>query len=215
MTNTQHQRRQAVLLGIGFEAGLGGLAWLLGWLMNQPPLERFRWSIEDTALGVSASLPMLLIFLLLFHFPVGPFASIRQFGDEVVRFFFKPCKVLDLALISLTAGWGEEMLFRGVLQGAFSRWLGPWTGLALASALFALMHPISVVYILLVFLFGLYLGYLWMASDNLLVVVITHGLYDFLALVYLLRGSHPPSQPANSTKAAESTSCSSGPHTNS
>jgi membrane protease YdiL (CAAX protease family) len=33
----------------------------------------------------------------------------------------------------------------------------------------------------------LYLGWLWLASGNLLAPIITHGLYDFLALAYLTR----------------------------
>ena len=32
-----------------------------------------------------------------------------------------------------------------------------------------------------------YLGWLWLASDNLLVPIVTHAAYDFAALVYLLR----------------------------
>jgi membrane protease YdiL (CAAX protease family) len=36
-------------------------------------------------------------------------------------------------------------------------------------------------------LIGLYLGWLWLAWGNLLLPIITHGSYDFLALWYLLR----------------------------
>jgi membrane protease YdiL (CAAX protease family) len=79
------------------------------------------------------------------------------------------------------------MLFRGVLQGFAARWLGPAAGLVICSALFGLAHPITWTYGLVSAGFGLYLGVVWLASDNLLVVVIAHALYDFLVLVYLLR----------------------------
>src|SRR5262249_41277497 len=84
---------------------------------------------------------------------------------------------------------GEEMLFRGVFQAVFSRWTHPhaWIAIALASILFGLLHAITITYALLATAMGVFLGWLWMLSDNLLTVVITHGLYDFLALVYLLR----------------------------
>ena len=38
-------------------------------------------------------------------------------------------------------------------------------------------------------LIGAYLGLLWLLSRNLLAPMITHALYDFGALVYLVRGS--------------------------
>jgi membrane protease YdiL (CAAX protease family) len=83
------------------------------------------------------------------------------------------------------------MLFRGVVQGRLARWLGPWQGLAAASLLFGLLHPISLTYVLLAAAFGAYLGWFWMTTDNLLAVIVTHALYDFLALVYLLRRPRP------------------------
>jgi membrane protease YdiL (CAAX protease family) len=129
---------------------------------------------------------------------VGPLARIKQFCREVVRPIFAPCTLLDLALISACAGIGEELLFRGVIQAALSRPLGTGLGLAAASLLFGLLHPITPVYIVLAGLMGAYLGAVWLASGNLLVVIIAHGLYDFLILAYLVRGPapHPPAAPA-------------------
>jgi membrane protease YdiL (CAAX protease family) len=51
------------------------------------------------------------------------------------------------------------------------------------------MHMISATYAALCFLTGLYLGGLWLTSGNLLVPATVHGLYDFLALVFLLRSA--------------------------
>jgi membrane protease YdiL (CAAX protease family) len=50
------------------------------------------------------------------------------------------------------------------------------------------MHPITRMYVVLCVLVGLYLGWLWMVTDNLLVPIVAHGAYDFFALVYLVRG---------------------------
>jgi membrane protease YdiL (CAAX protease family) len=79
------------------------------------------------------------------------------------------------------------MLFRGVLQGFAARWLGPALGLVIGSVLFGLLHPITWIYALLAAGLGLYLGAVWLVSDNLWAVVIALALYDFLVLVYLLR----------------------------
>ena len=68
-------------------------------------------------------------------------------------------------------------------MGAF----GPWIGLLAAAFLFGLLHLLTPVYGLMAALIGLYLGWLWMASGNLLVPITVHAAYDFIALVYLVR----------------------------
>ena len=105
---------------------------------------------------------------------------------------FRECRLLDLAVISALAGLGEEMLFRGVVQQAVADWVdgerGIWVGLALAALLFGLVHMITPTYAVLAGLIGLYLGWIWIATDrNLLVPIVTHAAYDFLALVYLVK----------------------------
>ena len=97
--------------------------------------------------------------------------------------------MIDLLGISLLAGLGEEILFRGVLQEAFTGWFNVWVGVLMASVLFGLMHSITFTYVLLATLMGAYLGCVWLWADhNLLVIVLTHALYDFLVLLWLLRG---------------------------
>jgi membrane protease YdiL (CAAX protease family) len=188
-SSEQQQRRQAVLLGVLFEGGLAVLACVLGWLLGRSPLgDRFSWDVLDAGWGVAATVPMFLAFLVVNYLPLPPLARIRQFFDEVLRPLFQHCSLLELALISLLAGLGEEMLFRAVIQGALGDWLGPWWGLILASLVFGLLHAITATYVVLAFLLGLYLGWVWLADGNLLVVIIAHALYDFCVLVYLLRG---------------------------
>jgi membrane protease YdiL (CAAX protease family) len=53
--------------------------------------------------------------------------------------------------------------------------------------IFGLLHPITPGYILIAGLMGAYLGGLWMLNGNLLTVMVAHALYDFVALVLLLR----------------------------
>jgi membrane protease YdiL (CAAX protease family) len=179
------RRRDTMLLSIGFEGGLVVLAWLLGWLLGHPPLERIHASWRDAALGVAASFPLLLGLWLCVRWPIGPLRRIKQFSDEFIRPIFRPCTVFDLAIISLLAGLGEEMLFRGVIQGAIGGWLGDWAGVVIAAVLFGLLHLITPTYAVLATLCGLYFGLLVLLEDNLLVAIVPHGLYDFIALLYL------------------------------
>ena len=144
-------------------------------------------TVEAVVWSVVATAPMLVLFLLMTHFPVGPLKAIKDVVDDGIVPMFRESSWLELAVVSALAGIGEEMLFRGVVQEAISQKFGPWIGLVAASIAFGLAHPINKAYGVLAALIGLYLGGLWMMTDNLLVPMITHGLYDFLALVYLLR----------------------------
>src|SRR5262245_16144088 len=91
--------KRLVLFGVLFEGGLGVAACLLGWLLDQPPLADFRWDAGAAALGMAASLPMLLLFFLCLHWPIGPLARIRRITDEVLRPLFGSCTLLELALL--------------------------------------------------------------------------------------------------------------------
>src|SRR5206468_2566814 len=164
------------------------LAWVAGWLLDQPPLRGFAWEWRAALVGVLAALPMLGLFLVLLRWPVGPLERIKWFSERVLCPLLAPCSVVDLLGISVLAGLGEEMLFRAVLQGAFLRWLPVWGAIALASVLFGILHAITASYAVLAALMGAYLGWLWHQTDNLLAPVVAHALYDFVVLVYLLRG---------------------------
>jgi membrane protease YdiL (CAAX protease family) len=136
---------------------------------------------------------MLLIYFIFLRLPYRPVVRIRELVDEVLRPLLGSCTVLDLALLSLLAGVGEEMLFRGVVQPALGNWLGVWPALALASLLFGLLHPINLLYIVLASLFGCYLGWIYVISGNLLGPIVAHALYDFIVLVYVVRRPLPVS----------------------
>jgi membrane protease YdiL (CAAX protease family) len=58
------------------------------------------------------------------------------------------------------------------------------------------LHALTPTYALLAVLAGAYLGGVWLLSGNLLVVIVAHGIYDFVALLYLLRLTPPMRPPA-------------------
>jgi membrane protease YdiL (CAAX protease family) len=181
-----------IALAVLFEGALAPLAVFLGWLLEQPALGRFAWRAEDAAIGALAALPMLGLFWIGRVWPVGPFRSIKRFFDNEARPLLAGCTWPDLALIALAAGVGEEMLFRGVFQGALVRWLGPVPGLGAAGLLFGLLHPITLGYIAVAAVLGTYLGGIWLLNGNLLTAMVAHTVYDFVALVVLLRDDDEP-----------------------
>jgi membrane protease YdiL (CAAX protease family) len=174
-----------------FEAALAPLALALGWAVGQPPLAGFAWDEGAFHDGLLAALPMIGLLAAALRWPIGPLGQIKTFFERELAPAFDGCEWPDLALVSIAAGVGEEMLFRGVIQGALARLLGPWTGLALASVLFGLLHPVSLAYALTAGLLGAYLGLVWVASGNLLTVIVAHAVYDFFALRMLLRSRRP------------------------
>ena len=174
-------------MAVAFEFGLGILGWLIGWLAGVPLLEQFSSNLFDGLLGIAAAIPLFGIFLILVRSSAPALNGLRRSVREVIQPMFRGCGLIELAFVSVAAGVGEETLFRGALQAATGRWLGPIAALLLTSASFGLLHPLSKMYVLIAFGFGLYLGVCWLASGSLLVVVVAHALYDFLALAYLVR----------------------------
>ena len=179
------------LMAAVFEGSLLVVAIGLGWLLGTPPLRTFQFDLHGAALGVAATLPPLGLFWLCLKCPWRPLKEIARILDETLIPLFRGCPVAELAIIAALAGVGEEALFRGVIQAAVAQEVGGpsgvWIGLIISAALFGLLHPITPIYALLAATIGLYLGWLWLACGNLLVPIIAHGLYDFLALMYLVK----------------------------
>jgi membrane protease YdiL (CAAX protease family) len=181
-------RMTIVLLAVAVEGGLIVLACALGWLLGKPPLETLKWDLRDAGRALAYTAPLLVLFWVLLRWPVGPLRGVKRFSVEVLCPALAPCTGVDLVGIAALAGLGEEMLFRGVLQGMFERWLGFGPALAAASVLFGALHAITPAYAVLAALMGAYLGWVWHDTENLLVPVLIHALYDGAVLFYLLRG---------------------------
>jgi membrane protease YdiL (CAAX protease family) len=116
---------------------------------------------------------------------------------QIVVPYFSECTLLDLLLVAVAAGIGEEVLFRGLIQSGLSEWFSPWLALALCSLLFGLCHFITPAYVVFAGIFGLLLGGLWMWQENLLAPIVAHAAYDFFALVYVLRLKGPAKAPTD------------------
>jgi hypothetical protein len=86
----------------------------------------------------------------------------------------------------LVIGPGEELLFRGVVQGRLRESFGPVAGVTLASAVFAAVHYVALtggtggrlVTVTVLFLPSLVFGAVYEYTDNLVVPVLVHGAYN-------------------------------------
>jgi uncharacterized protein len=192
MTAAEEDRRliRARFLNISglFQTGMVLFALGLSWLLDVDPLERIlpRW--DALGLALLGLAPLALFFYVSFRFPIGGLTPIREFLIETLGPLLVPCSAFDLLLLASMVGFSEELLFRGVIQPWLGQW-GVWVGLLGCSVLFGLAHAVTPTYAIIAALVGLYLGGLleFCRPSNLVVPVLVHALYDWLAFLVVRR----------------------------
>jgi len=92
-------------------------------------------------------------------------------------------------ILASIAGLSEELLFRGVIQPWIESSCGLTAGLIGSNIIFGLAHAVTPLYAVLAALVGMYLSLSmdYGGDRNLLLPVVIHGLYDFLAFIALIR----------------------------
>ena len=192
----ENQPPNLMRLAILVEGGLALLAIFVGWLgfcAADQPLSQVDSPIISSAFIWAAlgMLPMLLILVAMLRMDFGIFRTMRQTVDEMLVPLFAKCTVLDILLISVLAGFGEELFFRWCLQGGLAALIsgpnGEVIALIVASVVFGLFHCINFSYIIVTTVIGLILGYMMIGSGTYLAPALAHGLYDFVALLYILK----------------------------
>ena len=179
-------RKTLLLITLFVEGGLFLLGLLLMGGSGVLP-SRFSLSWNATGYALLFCIPM---FVALYIAVVSRWKLLSRLKDELdekVMPIFANCKTIDLALIAFLAGTSEELLFRGWLQGALISKVGVIVGILGASAIFGFAHYLSLTYAVYAGLTGIYLGAIYQTTGNLYIVMAIHALYDFVALVYLVR----------------------------
>jgi membrane protease YdiL (CAAX protease family) len=177
-----------------FEGGLGAVALLLGWLAGHWPfIQESDQHLAAVGWGLLATGPLLAALMLIDRFPLGPLVHVRQMAEQVILQMFGGATFVQLAAVSIAAGCGEELLFRGLVQAGLSKLIpgefAPWIALAVASVLFGVCHWLNTTYALLAAFAGAYFGLLLLRTGSLWTPIVAHATYDFIALVYLIRPS--------------------------
>jgi membrane protease YdiL (CAAX protease family) len=135
----------------------------------------------------AAALAAINLALLRYGGDAWPGHSLRHVCRLVVRPLFGQLRLWQIALISLLAGLGEELLFRGVLQ--------PFIGVVAASLVFGAVHVGGrsfVGYGAWAATIGLFFGGLAVWTGGLTAPVVAHAMYDALALAYVRFGPQEP-----------------------
>lgn len=90
-------------------------------------------------------------------------------------------RIREVLVLAVCSGIAEEIFFRGVLL--------PELGLVVSSALFGLLHPLGIAYVLWATAAGAGFGALYLATGSLVAPALAHGTYNLIALGYLRRRS--------------------------
>jgi uncharacterized protein len=101
------------------------------------------------------------------------------FESSVIGTYLKTGSLFSFLVLSVCAGFAEEIIFRGILQHH--------AGNFLTSVIFGLLHALTPFYFVIATFISFYLGWVYEHSDALLVPIIIHAAYDFAALVLYRR----------------------------
>jgi membrane protease YdiL (CAAX protease family) len=168
------------------EGGLVLVALVLGKWLGVAPFAAVEWTWRGLASGIVATAPLLLALRWCLRTRAAPVVKLVRLVEERVAPVFAGSSALELALVSLMAGLGEETLFRGVLQAALAEHLPTWGAIGFTAAVFGLVHWLTPAYAALATLVGAYLGWTYAASGNLLVPIVAHAVYDLVALAVVV-----------------------------
>ena len=186
--------KRLLQLGFYIEGGCLLAALVLGSLgfcdANQPLGDFFRLDYRATiSWTIGGLLATFVIAATILYIPLRPFREFRDFVNHFLSPVFEPFSLGQIALLSASAGIGEEMLFRWCLQGGlqtvFAGWFGAVGALCVASVVFGLCHAMSLMYVVAASLIGGLLGTIMLLSGSVVPAILTHAIYDFVAILIL------------------------------
>jgi membrane protease YdiL (CAAX protease family) len=167
-----------------------GFSLVYDWFTGAPswpaPWGQLAWSWAAFGWGCLAAVPPLVVIWLIDVFPVGPLKKVQEISERFLRPLLRECRLPDFFLLATLAGFCEELLFRGWLQPLLNYYFDVYTSVILTAVIFALCHFITVAYFVIAFLISVYLSWLLVLSDNLLVPMAAHGFYDLVALIVVM-----------------------------
>lgn len=182
----QSGNRMSAGTALLFQGGIGVLGLIFIWLLSIPVhTGELSW-FENAAGGILGAIGTYGVLLLLTHIP-GLFPEDMERQMRGLHRFASGFGWPVLITLSIFAGVGEELLFRGAVQGWLAESVGDLAAIIIASLLFGLVHFISFAYFLVAAGLGLLLGSIYTVSESIVLVMIWHTVYDVIALFCLVR----------------------------
>ena len=189
MSVRQTFARRPLLVGLLFQGMLIPLALGLALLFGLAPWSGLDFSVRAVATGILGTLPPLVGIWWLSRLNLPSWRKLEILVRDLVVRLFARARTGAVAATAMLAGVSEELLFRGVLQVGLTELMTPFWGILIAAVLFGLAHYVNTLYFLVATAMGLYLGAVYHLTGNLLVVILIHALYDWIAIRAYLPGA--------------------------
>lgn len=113
-----------------------------------------------------------------------------EMPEGFITFMLSEPIILSLISVIIIAPIAEEFLFRGFLYSQLKRTkMGSWGAITLSSFLWTVIHfQYEILILIVLFVFGMFLGYVRMAYNSLSLPIILHAMNNTFAffMVYFL-----------------------------
>lgn len=158
---------------------------IISYLFGRPIFKKDDWSLKNISLGIGSATVLYLIF---------------WYGGKIIPLFIPDhannlnsiyanmgnlSPALVAFLLFFPIGFGEEIFWRGYIQKKLTTKYGKYAGLIMATVIYAGVHipTFNPVLILAALVCGLFWGYLYLLTDTIVVVLISHMIWDPLIFV--------------------------------
>ena len=186
-------------LSIAPQLAMAAVAIVAAWFSPRPFRDRLllrppSWPPMMVVVGAVATPMVGVLSAAFFGMFLSDSENLKQISEVFRDLGSGPFAIAIAAVIGLTPGLCEEILFRGYAQTRLIHRFGPRAGWVLASMLFAAFH-IDPVHAISVFPLGLYLGFLAHRSGSIWPSVAGHTLNNALAVGLILTAPADPNDP--------------------
>ncbi len=144
------------------------------------------WSL---GLGVALAIIVFLVPVWLISHRLLALPSFYQLMSQL-HLMVKELTWPQILVISILAGIGEELLFRGLLQSWLAQVIGVYSAIVLSSIIFGLLHAMTRYYFTFTFLLSLCFAWLFHATQSMLLLITLHAVYDIIALAVIAKYPH-------------------------
>lgn len=150
------------------------------------------WNKESVLYGILAAIPMILLFAGSVIIPFRNFKRMRMIEHVFIVRYMRHTTFLQLVLVSIIISLGESIFFRGLLQSGLGEWLGGRPidiriAILVSGFCYGLMQAVTKTFFIYTAIIGIYLGFAFEYSGNLLVPMIASALYGYILSWYFLK----------------------------
>ena len=162
----------------------------------------WAWAVRPSglALGVAGAVVLYAVFLGGERALRAVAPAVAASGSTVYGWTGALPRPVLAGLLLLVIAPGEELYWRGLVQWELQHVLAPWIAVLAATALYTAVHLTTrnPALILAALVCGLFWGAMYAATGSLPAVIVSHCLWDCLALLWLPLRRPPvgPAQPA-------------------